>query len=138
MPRGNDAQAALAELADNFGDGVGRAEELIAASRARYSGLLRTAQLQPVDAEAKEQISKADVAKSADLDENEVLDYAVHGQGRDADKTVIVVYNDERGETHKEAIPFDLIGKAPSTVEKAVAEDEGDAPAPKRSSRKKS
>lgn len=45
MPAGNDANAAAAELADQFGAGNGGAQELIAASRSRYGGDLGKAQL---------------------------------------------------------------------------------------------
>lgn len=121
MPAGNDASAALAELADQFGQGVGRAETLIAASRERFAGVLATAQLKPIDYEATAEMKEdgfGGVAKSAGLDEEEVLDACVAGQ------YVRYVAIDANGRTFKGAFLADDVGKAPKTVDKNVDEAE--------------
>lgn len=92
MPRGNDKEAALHELADQFGEGVGNAEELISANAER-----RTAELAAIsDLPILE-----DATKELDLDKLEgpngeyVVDAAVRGSGRT--KGTIVVYETEDG-----------------------------------------
>ena len=62
MPAGNDAENAATELADQFGKGVGSADELIRTSRSRYDGGLGAAQLKVAE---DEELNLGDVAKAA-------------------------------------------------------------------------
>jgi len=135
MPAGNDAQNALNELADKFGQGTGRAEDLIQANRTRFAGLLGAAQLKQVDAEATEELKEADVAKSAGVDGDDLLGYTVRGD------TVVYSYvdHDNGGRVEKGAILADSVGKAASTAEKEAAkaaDPEAEAPKKKASSKK--
>lgn len=88
MPRGNDSKAALDELADKFGKGVGNAEELIEASLAQRSELLRRAELLPVDPEATREL---DINKLKGPDGEKVVSAKVRGG------ITVVVYEDARG-----------------------------------------
>lgn len=96
MPAGNDAQVAYAELTDSFGKGVGRAEDLILASRQRYSNELRAAQLKDVDVNATALLEDEEVADAIDLPKGAtVIDKAVRG-----DKVVVLVEGED-GRTSK-------------------------------------
>ena len=88
MPRGNDAKAALADLAEKFGRGVGNAEELIEATlRNRSRALIKAEQL-PIDQAATAALD-LDALKGPDGEK--VVSAAVHGD------VTVIVYEDERG-----------------------------------------
>jgi hypothetical protein len=110
MPAGNDKDTALAELADQFGEGVGRAEDLIDASRARYTGKLAQAQNRPKDDEASAELDLDEVSKSAG---QEVIDASVRGE------FILYVYIDGTGRSQKGAFDASDLGKAESKVEKS-------------------
>jgi hypothetical protein len=110
MPAGNDAQAAARELADQFGQGAGTAEALIQSSRERYAGDLAQAQLAEKDDEATAELDYGDVAKSAGVKKDEVLDASVRGE-------FVVYLVEEDGRTAKGAVPKDDLGKAPKKAE---------------------
>lgn len=98
MPRGNDEETqkqALHELADDFGSGVGSAEELINENARR-----RTAELAAINALPVLQDETNDI----DLDKIEaedgyVVDAAWRGQGRT--RGLIAVVEDENQRQHK-------------------------------------
>jgi hypothetical protein len=76
-PRGNDAEAALHELADKFGRGVGNADQLIEASLARSSQALRAAEMLPRHAAATAEQQKKLIGKK--VNGETILDVAVRG-----------------------------------------------------------
>lgn len=94
MPRGNDSVAALHELAKEFGDGVGNAEELIRRVQGAHTQELAAAEQQQVDVEA---------TKALDLDKIKiegavhVHDAAVRGS------YLVTVYEDDTGRLHQHA-----------------------------------
>lgn len=90
MPRGNDAAAALKDLADKFGKGVGNAEQLIEANLKMYSQELRRAEILPRDDEATAEVRK-DLSKLKGPNGEPVMDAAVRGG------TTVIVYQDEDG-----------------------------------------
>lgn len=94
MPRGN-AAASVSELADKFGAADGRAEDLIAASRERYSVELETAQLRELDENATALLDKGEVADAAGVKEEQVASAAVRGD------QVVAVVSDTQGRTSK-------------------------------------
>lgn len=102
MARGNDAEAAQAELEKKLGTEL-NAEQLIAANRARFSTELLAAQRKAVDPEATEALDPKKV-ESALGKGREVRDYAVRG-----DQVVIVyVFDNGRGPvTEKIAVPIE-------------------------------
>lgn len=104
MPRGNDAAAAVAELADKFAAGEARAEDLQAASRSRVSSELREAQLKEIDVDATEEVDWDRAAKACEVDPQDVLDVAVRGD------QVVVVYENDRGDSLKVACDADDAG----------------------------
>lgn len=93
MPRGNDAEAALHELADKFGKGVGNADQLIEANLQHHTAALRKAEILPRDpertAEAKENLDSLKVP-----DGHTAIDAAVRGG------VTVVVTEDETGRRH--------------------------------------
>lgn len=96
MPAGNDADAAYAELTDKIGEGAGRAEDLIAAARERYSTDLRSAQLADVDENATLLLEDDEVADALDLPKgSEVISKAVRG------RFVVALIKSSDGRTRK-------------------------------------
>lgn len=116
---GNDRSAALTELADKFGQGTGRAEQLIDASRARYQGDLGKAQNLPVDEEASEELRDdlSGLAKTVEVDEKRIITASVRGP------YALYVYADSTGREVKEAVPLEAVGKTPKAAEKVEVED---------------
>lgn len=88
MPRGNDAAAALSDLASKFGKGVGNAEELIEASLKFRSQALRRAELLPIDEKATKALDLSDLHGP---DGERVVTATVRGG------TTVIVYEDSRG-----------------------------------------
>ena len=88
MPRGNDASAALAELADKFGKGVGNAEELIEATLKMRSQELRRAELLPIDHAATDALNLGELSGP---NGEPVRSATVRGG------TTVIVYEDSRG-----------------------------------------
>lgn len=113
MPRGN-APTSPSELADRFGSGQGRAEELIDAARERYSAELEAAQLKNVDHNASALLDSAEVADAANVKESQIASAAVRG-----DK-VIAVVTAKDGRTDKVLLDLSTFGIEPE-------EDEGDS-----------
>lgn len=113
MPRGN-APTDPAELADRFGAGQGRAEELIEAARDRYSAELEAVQTRNVDENATALLDTQEVAKAADVDVDQVASAAVRGDA------VVVVVTDSDGRTRKVLLELAQFG-----IE--AEEEEGDS-----------
>lgn len=148
MPAGNDAKAAAAELADRFGTGEARAEDLIAAQQAAMSQQLRAAQLLPRDRSASAELDWEKAAKACGVDADSVIDAAVRGS------YVVVVYEDEAGRDHKAVglasdagVEAQEVSRGAKRAQRAAesadeqgGDDEGEAKksAPKRRSRQKS
>jgi len=119
MPAGNDAKAAAAELADQFGKGAGSADELIRTSRGRYDGDLGAAQLKSVE-DVDLDLDK--VAKAAGV--KSVQSAAVRGDH------VVFVHEDEDGRLVKGVVEVGSLDKSgPSLPKKKAKKDE----APKES-----
>jgi hypothetical protein len=95
VPRGNDAEAAAAELSAKVNVPL-NAEEMIEANAARMTKELRVANLRPVDQEATDELGE-DGAQKLVGDDAVVLGYAVRGP------FVVVVSEDEDGRTTKQA-----------------------------------
>jgi hypothetical protein len=114
-----DREEALHELADQFGDGVGNAEQLIDANAARRTAELATISTLPLLPTDTEEL---DLDKLEGPNGEYVVDAAVHGSGRT--RGTIVVYEDETGRLHKHL--------AESTI------DESRESGPRRSSHAKS
>jgi hypothetical protein len=95
MPRGNDSSAALSELADKFGRGVGNAEELIEATMAQRSQLLSKAEMLPVNGAATQALDKS---KLKGPNGEKVVDAKVHGD------ITVIVYEDDRGAFRQAAL----------------------------------
>jgi hypothetical protein len=113
MPAGNDAAAAASELADKFGKGEARAEEVVAAARARRTSAVASAQLLPRDEEATEALDLKEVAKAAKV--KTVLSAAVRG-----DQVVYVA--EDKGRQFKDAVPASEVGKkAPARKKSTTA-----------------
>lgn len=113
---GNDRSQALAELADQFGTGDARAENLIAESRARYRGDLGKAQLKQVDDEATAALDKGAVAKAAGCKQADLASATVRGD------YVVYLIDDGEGRPEKGAIPLSDVGKS-SGGSKAKTDD---------------
>lgn len=97
-PRGNDATAAGTELQARTGEAP-NAEEMIAANAARWPAELRAANNRPIDQAATEELDEDAVAGEVDAEgEITVLGWAVRGP------FLVVVYEDEDGEVHKDAV----------------------------------
>lgn len=95
MPAGNDAQAAVTELADRFGLGDARAEDLVNAHAAQYPKELVAAQMLDKDEDLTEEADWGKAAKAVDVKKADVIDIAVRGD------ICIVVHTDEQGRPHK-------------------------------------
>jgi hypothetical protein len=132
MPQGNDAQAAVSELADRFGLGDASAEDLVSASRARFNQDARQAMLQPRDDEATGEMDEAEAAKAVDVDADAVTDFAVRGD------YVSVRFTDDSGRTLKRyaVLPGSKTEraekKAAERAEKAAAKSDDADESPKR------
>lgn len=113
MPRGN-APTDAAELADRFGAGQGRAEELIEAARERYSAELEAVQTRVVDENATALLDKAEVAQAADVKVDQIDSAAVRGDA------VVAVVADQDGRTRKVLLKLSAFG-----IE--AEEEEGDS-----------
>jgi hypothetical protein len=85
------------ELADGFGAGEIRAEDLIAASRERYTAELRAAQLLDRDEQATAELDWDKAAKACSVDPEAVLDASVRGD------YIILVVEGADGRTYKVA-----------------------------------
>jgi hypothetical protein len=96
MPRGNDGEAALHELADKFGQGVGNAEMLIDATLAANTQELRVAQALPIDHDATAERLK-DIGKLKGPDGKEVVSVAVRGSQSSPNRYTVIVYRTEEG-----------------------------------------
>ena len=99
MPAGNDADAAVAELADKFGIGDARAEDLVSMSRERYPREMRKAMLKPKDKAATAALDLGKAAKAVDVPAKSVTGASVRGD------YVIVRYKDKTGRVHKRGAP---------------------------------
>lgn len=99
MPAGNDAQAAAAELADQFGKGTGSADELIRSSRGRYDGDLGNAQLKVAE---DMDLDLDSVAKAAGV--KSVQSAAVRGDH------IVFVHEDGDGRLVKGVVGRDALG----------------------------
>lgn len=107
MPAGNDAKAAAAELADQFGKGAGSADELIRTSRGRYDGDLGAAQLKVAE-DVEVDLDK--VAKAAGV--KSVESAAVRGDH------VVFVHEDEAGRLVKGVVASDALDKSGPSIPK--------------------
>lgn len=117
MPRGNDADAAGAELKAKIGADA-NAEDLIKANAERWPADLRAAQRKPIDDAATNAIDESDVEKHIDND-SVLLAYAVRG------KHIVAVSEDEDGLVHKSLVALADLGKAVERkIDKARADDE--------------
>lgn len=94
-----DREANLHELADQFGEGVGNAEELINANASRRTAELATISSLPV---LQAETDELDLDKLEGPDGEYVTDAAVRGAGRT--KGLIIVYVDETGREHKHLV----------------------------------
>ncbi len=125
MPRGNDAQAALQELADKFGKGVGNAEQLIEANLAMRSVRLAKAEQLPRDDAATAKAHEDLVGKKAGPNGEVVVDAAVRRAQSGGDPITVIVYQADDGRQHLGTL--DAKGKAEdpadSPVVKAKAEE---------------
>lgn len=104
MPAGNDAKAAAAELADEFGKGAGSADELIKTSRGRYDGALGNAQLKVAE---DVELDLDAVAKAAGV--KSVESAAVRGD------SVVYVHEDAEGRLVKGAVERSAVDKPSAT-----------------------
>lgn len=106
MPRGN-APTDTAELADLFGSGQGRADDLIEAARERYSPEMEAAQLKNLDENASALLDKREVAEAAG-----VKPEAIESAGVRGDK-VIAVVSDSDGRVSKVLLDLSTFGMEP-------------------------
>lgn len=114
MPAGNDARAAAAELADQFGKGAGSADELIKSSRGRYDGALGNAQLKVAE---EVELDLGEVAKAAGV--KSVESAAVRGDH------IVFVHEDADGRLVKGVVERDSLGKSgPSLPKRKSKKDE--------------
>lgn len=128
MPRGNDTEAQkvqLHELADQFGGGVGNAEQLIAANSARYTSDLAAISSLPV---IQGDTDDLDLDKLEGPDGEYVLDAAVRGSGRT--KGTVVVFQDEETGRMGKALIDKTVGPSPTGKRRSSHQKErGDAEA---------
>lgn len=128
MPRGNDKEAQetqLHELADQFGEGVGNAEELINANAARRTQELAAISSLPVIQADTDQI---DLDKLSGPNGEYVVDAVIRGAGRT--KGLIAVYEDEGARTHKFLVESNYADRPSSGIRRsshAAPAEEGDA-----------
>ena len=91
----------------------GNAEQIIRSNQMRVSPELRQAEMQIEDTEATSELDKSSAASAVDVEEDQVLAYAVRG------KWVVVVYEDETGSVQKTAGPREGSDYEPSAQDKA-------------------
>lgn len=103
MPAGNDGKKAATELADQFGKGVGSADELIRTSRARYDGGLGAAQLKEAD---PVELNLDEVAKAAGV--KSVVSATKRGD------SIVYIHEDGDGRLIKGAVPAEAPKSAPA------------------------
>ena len=106
MPRGNDEEgqkSALHELGDQFGQGVGNAEVLIAANVEQNDPDLQTVSRFPVDQDATDEL---DLDSLEGPDGELVVDAVVRRQGRSSG--TIVAYQSDDGRLHKKLTESNL------------------------------
>lgn len=118
------------DKADGFSAGDIRAEELIAANKARLTPALRTAQKLERDDRASEELDWDAAAKACGVDPKEVIAASVRG-----DYVVVAVRDPEDGRTHKAAELLSEVGK-PRRPKKDSDESEGKAKAKPKTSKK--
>jgi hypothetical protein len=119
VPRGNDAEAAAAELSAKVNVPL-NAEEMIAENAARMTRELRVANLRPVNQEATDELGE-DGAQKLVGDDAVVLGFAVRGP------FVVVVSEDEDGVVSKQA--FTAEGKEKQAERAMPPEPEPEAEA---------
>lgn len=110
MPRGNDQDAALHELADRFGQGVGNAELLIDASLAANTMALRKAQILPRDEELTEKALRElreNPEKYKGPEGERVVGIAVRGSAESPERYTVVVVRDDENRDHVYALDGD-------------------------------
>lgn len=90
-----------AGIADQFGGGAGNAEQLIDANNLRYSTELVAAQMLPGDPERTAEFDHAEVAKIADLEEENLLAFEVHGE------YLVYIFEGHDGRTGKDILHID-------------------------------
>lgn len=93
MPRGNDQQAALAELQSEYGGNAGHAEALIRATKDQFTADLLAAQMAATDPEATAEV-EADLAtlhKVAGLDSEDKIRSARVTGDEEKNKRIIFV-----------------------------------------------
>ncbi len=105
------------DLADGFGAGEVRAEELIAASKQSVSPELRAAQLLDRNEEATAELDWDKAAKACGVKPDAVLDAAVRGD------YVVLVVEGEDGRTGKVVCEVSAVGgkSAPAKAEQSKA-----------------
>jgi hypothetical protein len=91
-----DRKEHLHDLADQFGEGVGNAEELINQNAARRTQELAAINDLPV---LQDETAELDLDKLEGPDGEYVVDASVRGSGRT--KGTVVIYEDESGRLHK-------------------------------------
>lgn len=96
MPRGNDQDAAIHDLADRYGQGVGDAELLIDANLASQTQALRKAQILPRDEEATAEARK-NMDKITGPNGEKVVAVAVRGSVESPERYTVVVVRAEDG-----------------------------------------
>jgi hypothetical protein len=109
MPAGNDAAAAVAELADRFGLGDARAEDLVSARRKRYSREAKSALRKERNKEETDKVSQSQAAKAVEVKTDAVTGYAVRGDH------LVVRFTDDTGRAHKRAVPLDEVSGGSSS-----------------------
>ena len=116
MARGNDSEAAAAELKAKLGTS-GNAEDMIALAAERYPAELRAANLRPVNQKATDELEEDKV--QGFVGDREVLGYAVRGP------FLVVVSTDDDGFIAKQAFALDE-----KKADKLTAREEPPAPEP--------
>jgi|SRR6185436_14009798 hypothetical protein len=133
MPRGNDKdtqEQALHELADDFGKGVGNAEEMIRRNTALRTADLATVSSFPVDDEASSELD-LDKVELPDGMDGYVVDAVVRKQGRS--QGTVAVVEDDNGRTNKVLVDSNL-----EDTRGHLRRDRDEEDGPRRSSRAKS
>lgn len=122
MPRGNDSEAAAAELADRFSEGRGNAENLIRANNAARPVELIRASEKALDEElTAEYQEKLDSLKGPNGEA--VVSASVRGI---TSKVLITAYEDENGRIHKDSVLLDD-GEQPKKAAKKPARSKAKA-----------
>lgn len=94
-----DRKSALHELADQFGEGVGNAEELINANAERRTAELNAIQSLPIIQDQTNEIDLDKVKVSGEHGDHYVVDAAWRGSGRT--RGLVAIVEDEVGRQHK-------------------------------------